>query len=85
MLFVAVELSAAMLLPVSVAGGAAEASAEALEVSVAAGLLQALTPIARALTAPISSQRFASIFIFSISRGFAPPVNGPAPVSFQKK
>jgi hypothetical protein len=46
------------------AGGAAVASAVALVVSVAAGvLLQALMPIARAPAAPIRSQRFAVLVI----------------------
>jgi len=69
----------------SAAGAAVVASAVVLVVSVAAGLLQALSPIARALAAPIRSQRFAVLVILSISRGIAPPVNGSATLPFRKK
>jgi hypothetical protein len=67
----------AFIAPVlSAAGAAAVASAVALVASAEGVLLQALIPIARALAAPIRSQRFAGLVILSISRGIAPPVNG---------
>ncbi len=85
MLFVPAVLSA-FIPPVLSAGAAAVASAVAFVVSVAAGvLLQALIEIARALAAPIRSQRFAVLVILSISRGIAPPMNGSATVPFRKK
>lgn len=85
MLFVPAVLSA-LIAPVLSAGAAAVASAVALVVSVAAGVrLQALMPMARALAAPIRSQRFAGLVILSISRGIAPPVNGSATLTFRKK
>lgn len=86
MLFVPAVLSAFIAPVLSAAGGAAVASAVALVVSVADGvLLQALSPIAKALAAPIRSQRFAGLVILSISRGIAPPMNGSATVPFRKK
>jgi hypothetical protein len=84
--FVSVEF-VALIAPVLSAGGAAVASTVVvLVVSVVDGvLLQALMPIARALAAPIRSQRFAGLVILSISRGIAPPMNGSTTVPFRKK
>jgi hypothetical protein len=70
----------------SLAGGAAVASAVALPVSVAvADLWQAPMAIVMALAAARSSQRFARVVMFFISRGIAPPMNGQATVPFRKK